>query len=53
MLNSEFLQPLSETQQKQMDEILPLFNLDTLLGTLFEIIQTRIRHFEMEHKQWK
>lgn len=51
-LNVELLEPISELQCKQLDEALPKFDLDTLLGTLYEFIETYIRHIDMGKKEW-
>jgi hypothetical protein len=35
-----------------LDRVLHRFDLDSLLGTLYEFIETFIRHTEVEQQQW-
>jgi hypothetical protein len=51
-LNHELLQPLTETQCKGLDTALPKVDLTLLLGTLYEFIETYIRHIDLGYKEW-
>ena len=49
-LNAELLEDLTETQYHQLDQALPKYDLGTLLSTLYEFIETYIRHIDMNMK---
>jgi hypothetical protein len=51
-LNNELLEPLPEGQCQQLDKALPKVDLGSLLGTLYEFIETYIRHIDMGKKEW-
>ena len=51
-LNRELLEPLSKSQCKHLDRALPKVDLSALLGTLYEFIETYIRHIDMNKKEW-
>ena len=51
-LNAELLEDLTETQHHQLDQALPKYDLGTLLSTLYEFIETYIRHIDMNMKNW-
>ena len=51
-LRDELVEPLSDIQHRQLDIVLHRFDLDSLLGTLYEFIETFIRHIEVEQQQW-
>lgn len=51
-LNSELLTELTETQQQQLLQVLNRFDLESILGTLYEFIETYLRHIDMSHKEW-
>ena len=50
-LNAELLEDLTETQHHQLDQALPKYDLGTLLSTLYEFIETYIRHIDMNMKK--
>ena len=47
-LNHELLEPLTKTQCQHLDRALPKVELSALLGTLYEFIQTFIRHIDVD-----
>lgn len=51
-LNNELLAQLTKSQQEELDQVLPKCDLDCLLGTLYEFIETFIRHIDMGKKEW-
>ena len=51
-LHNELLEPLTEDQCQQLDKALPKVDLDSLLGTLYEFIETFIRHIDMGKREW-
>jgi hypothetical protein len=51
-LPDQLVKPLSHSQHQQLDRVLHRFDLDSLLGTLYEFIETFIRHTEVEQQQW-
>ena len=48
----EFLEELEEEEDKVLNKCLRLFNLDELLGTLFEFIETYAKHSPLSEKDW-
>ena len=51
-LNQELLKPLTESQCRELDKGLPKFDLSDLLGTLYEFIETYIRHTDTNKLDW-
>ena len=51
-LNNELLELLTEDQCRQLDKALPKVDLDSLLGTLYEFIETFIRHIDVGKREW-
>jgi hypothetical protein len=51
-LNYELLVPLSPDQCQHLDRALPKVDLSVLLGTLYEFIETFIRHIDLTNKEW-
>jgi hypothetical protein len=50
-LNHELLEPLTERQCRHLDKALPKVDLSALLGTLYEFIETFIRHIDLRNKK--
>ncbi|CAI8024800.1 E3 ubiquitin-protein ligase rnf213-alpha [Geodia barretti] len=50
-LNHELLEPLTECQCRHLDKALPKVDLSALLGTLYEFIETFIRHIDLRNKK--
>ena len=51
-LNHELLEQLTDTQCQNLDGALTKFDLPALLGTLYEFIETYVRHIDMGKKEW-
>ena len=51
-LNQELLKPLTESQCRELDKGLPKVDLSDLLGTLYEFIETYIRHTDTNQLDW-
>ena len=43
-VNDDFLEPLTEANQRDLDRCLRFFNLKQLLGVLYEFTETFIKH---------
>ena len=48
----EFLEPLGVGNQRDLDKCLRFFNLEQLLGTLYEFTETYIKHSPSSEKDW-
>ncbi len=51
-MRSEYLEELDEEEEKALDKSLRLFDLDKLLGTLYEFIETYAKHSPLNEKDW-
>ena len=52
LAKEEFLEPLTEGNQRDLDKCLRYFNLEQLLGTLCEFTETYIKHSSFHEKDW-
>ena len=52
-LNPELLEDLTEKQCQQLNKALPKVDLSALLGTLYEFIETFIRHIDLNNLEKK
>ena len=52
-IDDNLLEGLSEDQRHQLDVVLHRFDVDWLLGTLYEFIETYIRHIDTSKKEWE
>ena len=48
----DFLEELTADQEKALNHCLRAFNLDGLLGTLYEFIETYVKHSPSNEKEW-
>ena len=44
--------PLKEEEKEALEKCLRLFDLDSLLGTLYEFIETHVKHSPNEELPW-
>jgi len=49
---SDFLEELTADQQKALNHCLRAIDLDRLLGTLYEFIETHVKHSPHNEKEW-
>jgi hypothetical protein len=48
----EFLKLLEDDKKEALEKCLRLFDLDSLLGTLYEFIETHVKHSPNEELPW-
>ena len=53
MYEREYVIKLSEQQETDLDSCLRVFDLERLLGALYEFIETSMRYFPEEQLKWK
>ena len=51
-VRDEFLKPLKEEEKDELEKCLRLFELDSLLGTLYEFIETHVKHSPDGELEW-
>ena len=51
-VREEFLKPLEEDEKEALEKCLRLFDLDSLLGTLYEFIETHVKHSPDGELEW-
>ena len=51
-MRDEFLKPLEENEAGVLEKCLRLFDLDSLLGTLYEFIETHVKHSPDGELEW-
>ena len=51
-VRSDFLKPLKEEEKDELEKCLRLFDLDSLLGTLYEFIETHVKHSPDGELEW-
>ena len=51
-MRDEFLKPLEKDEKEALEKCLRLFDLDSLLGTLYEFIETHVKHSLDEELPW-
>ena len=51
-MRNEFLKPLEEDEKEALEKCLRLFDLDSLLGTLYEFIETHVKHSPDTELEW-
>ena len=49
---SDFLEELTADQQKALNHCLRAIDLDRLLGTLYEFIETHVKYSPRNEKEW-
>ena len=51
-VRDDFLKPLEKEEKEDLEKCLRLFDLDSLLGTLYEFIETHVKHSPNEELHW-
>ena len=51
-VRDDFLKPLQQEEKEALEKCLRLFDLDSLLGTLYEFIETHVKHSPNEELLW-
>ena len=51
-VRSDFLKPLKEEEKDELEKCLRLFDLDSPLGTLYEFIETHVKHSPDGELEW-
>ena len=51
-MRDDFLKPLEDEEKEALEKCLRLFELDSLLGTLYEFIETHVKHSPNEELPW-
>ena len=51
-VRGDFLKPLQQEEKEALEKCLRLFDLDSLLGTLYEFIETHVKHSPNEELLW-
>ena len=52
-LNERFLVELDGDASEELDQVLHMFDLPLLLGTLYEFIETNVTHREQRESKWE
>ena len=52
-VRDEFLKPLKDEEKDELEKCLRLFELDSLLGTLYEFIETHVKHSPDGELEWQ
>ena len=51
-MRDDFLKQLEDDEKEALEKCLRLFDLDSLLGTLFEFIETHVKHSPNDELSW-